>query len=207
MVTEPLDSAASAKVDGRRLRAERSRQRMIEAAAKLIEEGDPNPTAERIAARAGLSVRLVYEHFKDLETLTFAVAAYQGTRIAELMLPVNAALPFSQRIAALVRQRDRLYAVIAPFRRVAQIREPTMATVAAMLRELRRAKREQAVALFAEELARLKPLARRRATAAVGHLVSFAAWESLHSHQGLSRQEIRAVVRRSLARILGARSK
>jgi AcrR family transcriptional regulator len=50
-------------------RAERARASIAEALLSLIDEGDLQPTANRIAERAGISLRLIYHHFGDLESL------------------------------------------------------------------------------------------------------------------------------------------
>jgi AcrR family transcriptional regulator len=60
-------------VDGRRLRSERSRFAIIEAALALQEEGVLVPTAQQISDRAGVGIRSFFRHFEDMETL-FEVA-------------------------------------------------------------------------------------------------------------------------------------
>ena len=56
-------------VDGRRLRSERSRLAIIEAALALQEEGILVPTAQQISDRAGVGIRSFFRHFEDMETL------------------------------------------------------------------------------------------------------------------------------------------
>ena len=69
--------------DGRRLRSERSRQAIIDAALLLIEEGILVPTAQQVSERAEVGIRSVFRHFTDMESL-FAIAdskirdQYQG---------------------------------------------------------------------------------------------------------------------------------
>ena len=57
------------KVDGRRARGLRTRDAIVSALLELIAEGDIAPTAQRIADRARVSVRSVYQHFVDVEGL------------------------------------------------------------------------------------------------------------------------------------------
>ncbi len=61
------------KVDGRKLRSERSRQAIIDAAIELIKEGVLVPTAQQIVARAGVGIRSFFRHFDDMEALVDAV--------------------------------------------------------------------------------------------------------------------------------------
>jgi AcrR family transcriptional regulator len=69
--------------DGRRRRSERSRQAIIDAMLKLVEEGVLVPTAQQVSERAGVGIRSVFRHFSDMESL-FATAdtlireQYQG---------------------------------------------------------------------------------------------------------------------------------
>ena len=45
------------------------RAAIADALLSLLEEGELQPTATRIAERAGISLRLIYHHFGDLEAL------------------------------------------------------------------------------------------------------------------------------------------
>ena len=53
-------------VDGRRLRSERTRLSIVEAALALQEEVVLVPTAQQIADRAGLPIRTFFRHFEGL---------------------------------------------------------------------------------------------------------------------------------------------
>lgn len=74
------------RIDGRRLRSERTKLLIIEAYLAIIRENPqtPVPTAADIAARAGYSVRSVFERFPDLHTLRVAAADYALAHAAAL---------------------------------------------------------------------------------------------------------------------------
>src|SRR5918999_531322 len=74
--------ADEAAVDGRTARAVRTRNAIVDATIALVEEGDLRPTAPRVAERAEVSVRSVFQHFDDLDSLYAAVAErlYQRVR-------------------------------------------------------------------------------------------------------------------------------
>ena len=74
--TEPGLVSVVPKVDGRRLRRERTRQAIIEAFTLLLRRKPAMPTASQIAEEAGCSVRSVFERFSDLEALSVAAADY-----------------------------------------------------------------------------------------------------------------------------------
>ena len=64
------------KVDGRRLRSERTRRLIVEAYMALVRETKQVPTAVQIAERAGYSVRSIFERFPDLHALRLAATDY-----------------------------------------------------------------------------------------------------------------------------------
>lgn len=74
------------RADGRRLRSERTKQLIIEAYLSLIRESPrtPKSTAVEIAARAGCSVRSIFERFPDLHTLRVAAADFGLAQAAAL---------------------------------------------------------------------------------------------------------------------------
>jgi AcrR family transcriptional regulator len=74
----------SPRIDGRRLRSERTKQLIIEAFIALLREEQKMPTAIQIAERAGYSVRSVFERFPDLNALRVAATDYGLAQAAAL---------------------------------------------------------------------------------------------------------------------------
>src|SRR3954469_13376093 len=107
-------------VDGRRARAERNREAVVEAILDLLRDGVDSPGVNEIAERSGVSVRSVFRHFDDLESLhTTAIEVHlrQVRHLFQFEIPPGST---SERIDALVDQRAALYEDIAPIRRVAE---------------------------------------------------------------------------------------
>lgn len=75
------------RIDGRRLRSERTKQLILEAFLGLLRESPSMPTAAQIAERAGYSVRSVFERFADLNALRVAAVDYQLAQAAALAPP------------------------------------------------------------------------------------------------------------------------
>ena len=71
-----LPMAKPVRIDGRRLRSERTRQLIIEAFLLLLREHTHMPTAVQIADRAGYSVRSVFQRFPDLHSLHVAATDF-----------------------------------------------------------------------------------------------------------------------------------
>jgi AcrR family transcriptional regulator len=62
-------------VDGRTVRREKSRQRIIDAVIQLVTEEVEEPTAESVAKLAGVTTRTVFRHFDDMEALHREIVA------------------------------------------------------------------------------------------------------------------------------------
>src|SRR3954468_21692708 len=70
------DVIDAGRVDGRRLRSERTRRLIVEAYMALVRETGQMPTAVQIAERAGYSVRSIFERFPDLTALRIAATDF-----------------------------------------------------------------------------------------------------------------------------------
>jgi AcrR family transcriptional regulator len=66
----------------------RTRSAVIDALLALYEEGDLNPTAVRVAGRAGVALRTVYGHFADLESLYAEASERELARTLERVTTV-----------------------------------------------------------------------------------------------------------------------
>jgi TetR/AcrR family transcriptional regulator, regulator of autoinduction and epiphytic fitness len=112
------------KLDGRSLRAERTRTAIVDAHLALLDEGHLKTSAARIAGRAGVSVRALWLHFNDMETLYAATNARLVQRQEAEYRAIPADLPLSERVAAFCRQRTRMLEIIAPAARAAHLMQP-----------------------------------------------------------------------------------
>jgi len=70
----------SIATDGRVARGQRTRRNVAEALMELLREGDQEPTARAVAQQAGVSLRLVFHHFTEMDDLYHFVAALQLRR-------------------------------------------------------------------------------------------------------------------------------
>jgi TetR/AcrR family transcriptional regulator, regulator of autoinduction and epiphytic fitness len=196
--------AQAAGLDGRSLRAGRTREAIVDALFALLEEGEVQPTGDQIAERAGVSLRSVFLHFQGREQLFAAITERQVARIAPLFEPLDADAPLAARIDAFCEQRARVLEAVTPLRRAALMMEPRSELVARKLAEVRSGKRAQAEWLFAAELAACPDADRAALTAALGAACDWNAWQSWRAHQGLSPAAARAAMRLTLRALLGA---
>jgi TetR/AcrR family transcriptional regulator of autoinduction and epiphytic fitness len=188
--------------DGRTVRAERTRQALVEALIGLLDEGTLAPTAAAIAARAGVSERSVFQHFPDREALFEAVAREQYGRVVPTLIPIDASIPFDERVAQFAEQRAHLYELVGGVRRAALLIEHESSAVAGWLTTARRAKAAEVERVFLRELDALPPDDREPVRAALVALCSWSCWDAWRTHQRLSVARARAALQAGVAALL-----
>jgi|tagenome__1003787_1003787.scaffolds.fasta_scaffold20034672_2 TetR/AcrR family transcriptional regulator of autoinduction and epiphytic fitness len=197
-----LDSADLTPLDGRVARSHRTRAAIVEALVSLLEEGNPQPTVEEIAARAGVAPRTVFQHYADREALFAAVSAHREAQLQDLMGTIDPAAPLDQRIAEMVAQRARVFEWIAAVRRGALLMEPFSESVHAWLEAFRAGKRAELARVFATEIEQRAEPERAALVAALGAAGSWSAWDSLRTHQRLDAEQASAALALMLRSLL-----
>ncbi|SCF24477.1 transcriptional regulator, TetR family [Micromonospora purpureochromogenes] len=194
-----VDADGPARVDGRSARAERTRTAIVDAHLALIDEGDLRPTGERIAERAGVSLRTLWTNFKDMETLFAATGRRVSERQESMVRPISPELPLTRRIGEFSTQRARMLEVLAPTARASALREP----FSPQLRRNREGNiarvRDEIETIFGPELAHAGP-GREQLLDALTVASTWSAWCMMRDAMGLDVEAARA----TLTRILGA---
>lgn len=197
--TTVMGRAAVSAIDGRRARSAKTREAIVDAFIALLEAGDLKPTAAAIAARAGLSVRSVFQHFVDLEDLLLAVADRQTNRTAALYTGVQYDGDLASRVEAFVGYRARLFEAIGPVRRSAMLQEPFSKVIAARLELARTLHRLDIERAFGPELEAARGAGNERLGDALAAACSFAVWDEMRRFSGLdveaATQSLRMIVR------------
>jgi AcrR family transcriptional regulator len=192
---------APGRVDGRTARAERTRAAIVDAHLALIAEGDLRPTGEKIADRAGVSLRALWTNFKDMETLFEASGEKVLAQVDAAFKPVSPALPLAKRVDAFCRQRANMLQLIGPTARAAHMREPISPQLQRnRAKHIERLKDEVEV-LFAEELA-AAGAGREQLLHAILIATMWPAWSMLRDSLGLSVDKARAVMTRTVGALL-----
>jgi AcrR family transcriptional regulator len=174
-----VDVTNEAAADGRVVRGERNRQAIADALLAFYDDGEFRPSAAQIAARAGISVRSVHNHFADMESLRAEVAERQWARFAKFAELPPVELPLEARVEQIVERRGTLYEAITPVRRAALLLAHESPTVANGLDRLNHVLREQLETLFARELAG-RPA---EVLDALDVCLSWDAWDRLRAKQ------------------------
>ncbi|MRH88224.1 TetR family transcriptional regulator [Nocardia sp. SYP-A9097] len=94
----------------RRRNPEQTRKAIVDALLAAIKEGSFVPTAKDIAERAGISERSIFVHFPGREDLRVAAVDAQSELVESLVATTDPGLPLEQRIAAVVKQSETVFA-------------------------------------------------------------------------------------------------
>jgi AcrR family transcriptional regulator len=182
----------------------RTRDAIVEACLELIDDGDLRPTAPRIAERAGVSVRSVFQHFDDLEALFAAVGDKVRVRLTPLVTPIDPGWPLRDRAGALVAQRSAVLEEVTPVLRAALVHSASSPVISRQFSGGHAFFRDQVRQVFAPELD-LASEPDQLETALVA-LLSWSTWETLRASQGLDADEATRTLGWMVAAVLdGAR--
>ena len=189
-------------MDGRSARAQRTRRAILDALLDLVEEGEVKPPAPRIAQRAGVSLRSIYQHFEDLEALFAAAhARYTERLLADVVSELPVEGTFEERLDAFVEQRARVLEYITPARRAAALQEPFSEQLQQARDRVLQVARAEVAKLFKQELAHLDEAERADVLNATDMVSTWSAWDTLRT-QGLSVEDARRVMRLAMAALL-----
>ena len=189
-------------VDGRTARATRTRSAVAAALLGLLEEGRLRPTAADIAERAGVSLRSVFQHFDDMESLYAAVAEAQMVRLSRLISQETGVGPLAARASAFVERRAELLETITPVRRAALLQEPFSEELARRLRLAHDMAREEIERTFAPELGVVPAGDGRDIVFALDVATNWSAWDTSRRLNGLSIEESKRVMERTIIALL-----
>ena len=190
-------------MDGRNLRRDRNRDAVVTALLELYREGNLGPSADEIAAQAGISARSLFRYFDDVEALVRAAIAQQQRHLAPLYaIDASPDMPFAARVERFVAARVRLLEGMGEVGRVARALAARQPLVLGELARIRGTLRRQLTHLFAAELGSL-PAGERRATVATADVAtSWEAYDLMRNDQGLGPEQAAAAMRSALVRLL-----
>jgi AcrR family transcriptional regulator len=188
--------------DGRSARAHRSRRAIVNAMRDLHAEGDLRPTAPRVAERAGVSLRTVWQQFADMESLLVEASRRDNEIMRSLVQRIDPDQPLAARIAQFTGQRARVLEQMTPTWRAARLAEPSSAELARnKARMLALAKRELET-VFAAELTQLATVRRQQLTDGLHAITIWSFWESARTELGLDPGPAEDLVRATFTALL-----
>jgi AcrR family transcriptional regulator len=186
--------------DGRNRRAAETRRKIIEAAKLMIAETSEAPTVVGVARRADVSVRSVFQHFRDVQSLFVTIV--DSVR-QDLSLPEAPSIsqPLAARIETVVRDLAHLYDKVVPLK-VAAGQFATHPALIERSLEIKLQLRGATFESFGPEFAKLEEEAREELADAIGAALSLDAWIVLRRRDKLGLERALAVWKLTLTALL-----
>lgn len=194
-----LEARIPVRADGRNRRAAETRRKIIEAAKVMIDETSEAPTVVGVARRADVSVRSVFQHFGDVQSLFVTVVDSVGLDVELPQFKKDG--PVASRITSLVEGLGGLFDKIVPLR-VAAGQFATHEALVDRSRAARSKLRDATFEVFAAEFAALDTQDRERLADAIGAALSLDAWIVLRRRDGLTFERAASVWQLTLTALL-----
>jgi len=174
------------KVDGRRLRSERTRRLIVEAYTDLVREHRQVPTAVQIAERAGYSVRSIFERFPDLDALRLAATdqAIAEGRARGALRDLDA--DRATRVRSHVETRGQGCERFLPMWRVLSANLNQSGELRDRIRLVRQLVTMRLEFMFKPELSILSESDRRKTLIALEAITDYESWGRMRELHGLS---------------------
>lgn len=202
MASPAANRAVPGRVDGRRLRSERTKQLIIEAYLDLLRERPEIPTAAEIAERAGYSVRSVFERFDDLLTLSFAAADYAfAAGLAQATIR-DLEGDRAARIRSQVETRAGICEQWLPLWRVLLHNQRESPLLTMRIDHMRDAVWARLMLMYRSELSTLTEPEKTSLLITLEALTDFENWGRMRERHGLSIEAARDVWIRAIDRLL-----
>ena len=195
-------STTCPRIDGRNARGERTRTAVATALLALLEEGYLRPTSSEVAERAGVSLRSVFQHFEDMESLYGAVADAQMERLGHFISQETPEGTLGSRVSAFIDRRSELLETVTPVRRAAILQEPFSEGLARRLRWAHDIARDELERTFAPELASVAAGKRADVVWALDVATNWSAWDTSRRMNGLSIADSKRVMERMIVVLL-----
>lgn len=188
--------------DGRAARSHRTRRAILDAMRALHAEGDLRPTVPRIAARAGVSLRTVWQQFADREALLIEAVRRDREIQRSLVNRIDPDQPLAARVDAFVAQRTRVLEEMTPTWRAARVHQPFSDQLQSDRKRRNSGARAEVEQVFAPELSTLPPEPRERLVDALHAISLWSFWESLRTDLELSPLGAREILAATLRALL-----
>jgi len=115
-----IESANKTETDGRKIRANNSRQKIVDAMLSLVRDGDIAPSAENVASTANVGLRTVFRRFTEMEVLYREMIIEVQIKYIPPVLTPFSSHQWQQQLLELMDRKAMIYEKIMPYRVAAQ---------------------------------------------------------------------------------------
>jgi len=178
------------QIDGRRQRADANRRKIALAMLDLAREGEPRPSAERVADRAGVGRRTVFRLFNDMEGVYREMHAVMVSRLAPYFDAPFTGTTWRERLDEVIERRAEVFEDMLPIKSASDAHRYRSQFLQIEHKKITKLQRET---LFAVLPGSMKTEALRLESLDLA--LSFEAWRRLRQEQKLSVKQAVAVWR------------
>jgi TetR/AcrR family transcriptional regulator of autoinduction and epiphytic fitness len=196
------DNPSTPRVDGRNLRAETTRRKIIHGARALVEEQARLPKVADVARRSDVSVRSVFQHYQDVETLFIAVVDAIADDLEETLKEIDADIGLEERVRSLTAQQAALYEQMMPAVLAGRQLNPPPAALVERVEQRRNNLRRCLEHTFRSELSGLDPSVRGETLQALQAVAGWDCWISMRQRQGLGQEQATTTMDRLILAVL-----
>lgn len=183
--------------DGRRERSRASRRAIIQAMMDLIMEGDIDPSAAKVAERAGVGLRSVFRHFDDKESIFREMDEILWNAYVPKIIAPFRSEDWREQLLELIERRAEVYEHTAPFRISTSVQRFQSETLKANYDRLLKGEGKLLRQILPDQIKRNSERGR-----AIELATSFDAWRHFRQDAGLSNRKTVEVTKRLLQDIL-----
>ncbi len=164
---------------------------------ELVSEGVLSPSAESVAARAGVGLRSVFRHFNDMDSLYLEMSGAIEAQVAQAVSTPFAPGSWSDQLKEMVERRVATFERLSPFLRAASVSRHRSTALDHDYRRL--------TAISRENLRRVLATAQREdVLEALDLVLSFEVWTRLRNDQHLTLADTKTVIHKLVTAVLGA---
>lgn len=173
------------RIDGRNLRAESTRRKIIHGARALVEEQGRLPKVADVARRSDVSVRSVFQHYQDVETLFLAVVDAIADDLDHVPRDIDTSGSLGERVRRLSERQAAVYERVMPAVLASRQLNPPPAALVERAERRRAVLRQQLETIFHPELASLTSSTRAETIDALLAVAEWDCWIGLRQRQGM----------------------
>lgn len=191
--------ADNERTDGRRQRSQRSRQKIVAAMLRLVRGGEMRPSAAQVADESGVSLRTVFRHFEEMDSLFREMTAIIEQEIKPILLRPITSTTWRDQVDELIGKRIDVYERIMPLKVSGAVRR--------FQSDYLKEDYDMFLSLEREGLRQVLPKSVQKDQtlhAALEMVISFEAWRSMRQDRGLGRKQAEAALRFAVDRLLSA---
>lgn len=194
---EPV--AKKEKKDGRKQRSVRSRDKITTSIMTLIRAGNYSPRAIDISEHSGLSMRTVFRHIDDMESLLREIAGDMRREILPSFLQPYSATDWRGQFEEQMQRRLEIWEYILPVRLAASLRRFQSKFLLEEYRQFLELERASLKSVLPESVVSDDVL-----FAALDEAMGIACWINLRMDQELSPNAAEAVVHRTVEALIAS---